>query len=211
MNRPTRAFRARRFVLAGAVLLAGCSVLAPQPDRTRFYVLTATPPAAAAASDRLAIGLGPIAMPEYLDHLEVVTRAAPNRLELSPTDRWAESFDDNVRGVLARNLSGALPAAHIVDFPWYPTAHLDYEIAVVFERFERSGANATELAAQWTIRGGRDRRVLIARQSRFSESAADGTTEAAAGALSADLGDLSQQIAAAIAQLNRDHAARAGG
>ncbi len=210
MSRHVRALRAHRFMLAAAAVLAGCSVLAPQPDRTRFFVLTATA-APAATSDRLAIGLGPIAMPEYLDHLEVVTRAAPNRLELSPTDRWAESFDDNVRGVLARNLGARLPGAHFTDFPWYPTTRLDYEIAVLFERFERSGANATELAAQWTIRDGRDRRVLITREARFSASAADGTTEAAAGALSADLGDLSEQIAATIAQLNRGRTARAGG
>lgn len=75
-----------------AMALAGCSaisnaILAPQPDITKFYLLTPTADTAAAApaaapsvGGDFAIGLGPIKLPPYLDRQEVVTRAAPNRL-----------------------------------------------------------------------------------------------------------------------------------
>lgn len=211
---PPRALHARLALCAAAALFAGCSVLAPQPDRTRFFVLTASAPPAGAVSPSpgaLALGLGPIDLPSYLGHLEVVTRAAPNRIDLSPSDRWAESFDDNVREVLTRDLGARLPGAHIVSFPWYPTTTLDYEIAVRFERFERAGANSTELDAHWTIRDGKTRRTLATRAARFATAVPDGAMESAAAALSADLAELAGQIATTVAQLNQARAAHGGG
>lgn len=211
---PPRALHARLALCAAAALFAGCSVLAPQPDRTRFFVLTASAPPAEAVSPSpgaLALGLGPIDLPSYLGHLEVVTRAAPNRIDLSPSDRWAESFDDNVREVLTRDLGARLPGAHIVSFPWYPTTPLDYEIAVRFERFERVGANSTELDAHWTIRDGKTRRTLATRAARFATAVPDGAMESAAAALSADLAGLAGQIATTVAQLNQARAAHSGG
>src|SRR5271170_7196429 len=88
-----------RIFLASIVVtsLTGCSylakaILAPQKDISKFYLLTPTADTAASttaqtptqsASDRFTIGLGPIKLPPYLDRPEVVTRADPNRLELS--------------------------------------------------------------------------------------------------------------------------------
>ena len=43
----------------------------------------------------------------------------------------------------------------------------------------------------------------MTRDARFAASATNGSMEAAAAALSADLGDLADQIATAIAQLNQ--------
>ena len=190
--------------IAIAALAAGCSILSPRPDRARFYLLTTDAAQARIASPAaLTLGLGPIELPGYLDQSQVVTRVAPNRIELSPDERWAESLTGNVRDVLARELVSRLPNSHIVNFPWYPTIRVRYQIEVEFERFERAGADSTELAARWTIRDGQSRQILMTRDARFAASATNGSMEAAAAALSADLGDLADQIATAIAQLNQ--------
>lgn len=199
---------ARVLPIAIAAFAAGCSILSPRPDRARFYLLTAdAAPARIASPAALALGLGPIKLPGYLDQAQVVTRVAPNRIELSPADRWAESLDANVRDVLAHELASRLPNAQIVNFPWYPTVRVRYQIEVDFERFERAGADSTELAARWTIRDGQSRQILMTRDARFAAAAANGSMEAAAAALSADLEDLANQIATAIAQLNQPPAA----
>src|SRR5260370_40412935 len=77
---------------------AGCSVLSPQPDRTKFFVLTAvtdagatgTAPAAANGTSDLVIGIGPIGFPDYLRRPKGVTRTTPTTVALSDFDRRAE-------------------------------------------------------------------------------------------------------------------------
>lgn len=193
-------------------LAAGCSFLSPRPDPTRFYVLTAIAGADSTTSahgdaSHLAIGLGPVKLPDYLTHSEVVTRAAHNRLELSATDRWAEPLDESFRRVLARNLATLLGTDQVMPFPWDPSVALDYKIEVTVEHFERDGSGGTQLAASWLVRDGHDGRLLLSRQANFAESASGGM-EGAATALSADLSDLSKQLADAVIELNRSHRPR---
>jgi len=189
-------------------LAAGCSFLSPRPDPTKFYMLTAIagaePTAPVQSVSRLAIGLGPVKLPDYLAHAEVVTRAAPNRLELSASDRWAEPLDESFRRVLARNLSTLLGTDQVMPFPWDPSVGLDYKVEVTVEHFERDASGGTQLAASWIIRDGHDGRLLMSRQANFAESASGGI-EGAATALSADLSDLSRQLADAVIDLNRSH------
>lgn len=193
-------------------LAAGCSFLSPRPDPTRFYVLTAIASADATtpaqSSNHLAIGLGPVKLPDYLAHAEVVTRVAPNRVELSAADRWAEPLDESFRRVLARNMETLMGIDQVMPFPWDPSATLDYKIEVTVEHFERDASGGTQLAANWIIRDGRDGRLLMSRQANFAESASGGM-EGAATALSADLSDLSRQLSDAVIDLNRSHRARA--
>jgi uncharacterized lipoprotein YmbA len=193
-------------------LAAGCSFLSPRPDPTKFYVLTAIAATDSTTSTQparnLVVGLGPVKLPDYLAHSEVVTRVASNRLELSATDRWAEPLDESFRRVLARNLATLLGNDQVMPFPWDPSVTLDYKIEVTVEHFERDASGGTQLAASWIIRGGRDNRVLRSGQANFAETASGGM-ESAATALSADLNDLSKQIADAIIELNRSHQPRA--
>jgi uncharacterized lipoprotein YmbA len=215
--------RLRTLILLAMLSLpiaAGCSsILAPRPDPAKFYVLTPIPGAdsnqpTAAAAHPLAIGLGPVKFPDYLAHLEMVTRVSPNRIELSTTDRWAEPLDDSFRRVLASNLATLLGTNQVAPYPWYASTELDYRIEVTVERFERDGAGGTQLVADWVIRGGHSEQPLVSRQSSFSESAgtqigAGGSSmDDAAAALSRDLSDLSKQIAAAVIALNSANRAR---
>ncbi len=202
--------------LSSIVFATGCaSILSPRPDPTQFYVLTAMPaPDSATATTgvtrRLAIGLGPVKLPAYLDHPEVVTRVASNRLDLSSTDRWAEPLDESFRRVLALNLGMLLGTDQVLPFPWDLSTPLDYKIEVSVARFERDGAGGTQLVADWVIRDGRSNQMLMSQQADFAENAGAGM-ESSAAALSADLSDLSKQLADAVIELNQQRQTRAAG
>jgi len=216
-------------------LAGGCSLLPPRPEDSRFYVLTANAGAASiqpvqSVSRQLAIGLGPVKFPDYLQHTEVVTRVSRNRIDLSSTDRWAEPLDESFKRVLTRNLQTLLGTGQVIQFPWYPSVTLNYKIELTVERFERDGSGGTQLVATWLILDGHTDQVLLSRQSNFSASAtqtgtadssrtgaqagpagSDGagtSMDSAAAALSTDLSDLSQQIASAITDLNSTRHAR---
>jgi uncharacterized lipoprotein YmbA len=200
------------------ILGGGCTLLPPSPEETRFYLLTAIARPAPtqpqpSATGQLAIGLGPVKFPDYLEHLEVVTRVSPNRIVLSSTDRWAEPLDDSFKRVLARNLTTLLGTNQVVQFPWYSSVSLDYQVELSVDRFESDGSGAAQLVASWLIRDAHSGKTLLAQQSNLTAGAetqgpgaqngsAGASIESAAAALSTDLGALSKQIADAITELS---------
>jgi uncharacterized lipoprotein YmbA len=190
--------------LGSAILTAGC-LFSPQPDKSKFFVLAPdvaqgaeVTPAAAGAPHQLVIGLGPIKLPEYLDRSDVVTRVAPNRLELSPVDRWAEPLSTDFRQVMAQDLSARLGTQMITFYPWYRTTHVDYQVRIDVYRFERDSHDTATLVAHWQIFDGSGA-ILYATDSTISETGQP--DEPGAAALSRALGTLAGQITSAIQSL----------
>jgi hypothetical protein len=202
-----------------ALALAGCSsigktILAPQPDITKFYLLTPTADATAAPSAAaqsvggdFTIGLGPIKLPPYLDRLEVVTRAAPNRLELSKDERWGESLQNGFTSVMARDLGAQAGTRRVILFPWYSTVHIDLQVQIDVYRFETDGNGNAQLSAKWTIIDSTGKNILYTAESNLTQPSKPGDTTAAAAALSRTVGDLSGQIANMMHQLRSQQAA----
>jgi len=195
-----------------AILVAGCSVLSLQPDRSRFYILTpvsdggamAAMPASTGPVSPLSIGVGPVDFPDYLRRLPVVTRVAPNRIELSDEKRWAEALDKNFIRVLSENLATLLNTYRIEKFPWALKTRVDYQIEVDVQRFETNSDGQTQLIASWIIRDGASSKILYA--SETNTGAPAGTDEASASAaLSSDLATLSKEIASRVTELNEHH------
>ena len=198
-----------RVLALGTVLVfSGCSVLSPKQDRTRFILLAPTTAASSnyahlAASPNLttvAIGLGPVQLPEYLDRPELVIRTSPNGFELSEMSRWAEPLADNFRHVIANDLTNLLGTTNIVQYPWYPETRLDYIVHIEVQRFEADTTHNAQLIAHWELRTPQSNQVLATRGAQFSSPLASLTGDAAAAALSQDVVELAGQIASAIAQ-----------
>jgi hypothetical protein len=63
------------------------------------------------------LGIGPIRFPGYLDRQEMVTRTAPNRIDLSENDRWAEPLEANFARTLSQNLSSLLQTERLMFYP----------------------------------------------------------------------------------------------
>ena len=145
----------RRALLTLALSLAGCTILAPRPDPSRFFTLSAVADGADAPSDgTVAVGLGPVRVPGYLDRPELATRVASSELVFSPTDRWAEPLSASLRRVIAQNLSAILGTEEIAAFPWPVGTHVDWAVAVDVLRFERTPDQEVEVTARWVVREG---------------------------------------------------------
>jgi uncharacterized protein len=189
-------------------LLAGCSPLAPQPDHSKFFVLTALsdgPPsvAPASAAQPLTLGIGPIEFPDYLRRLEVVTRTSPTQLDLSPDKRWGEPLDKDFTRILSENLSRLLSTQQIEKYPWPHRTPVDYQVCVDVLRFETSSSGQSQLIARWVIKDGRTGKDLSASETNTTSPVASGDAGGSA-ALSSDLATLSRDIAAAVTALNQN-------
>ena len=196
--------------LAGLVLLgAGCSILpAPQPDATRYFVLTAvdltrTNPGLAALPPlgNIAIGLGPITFPDYLARAAIVTQASGNRVELSPSDRWAEPLDVTFKRVLAQDLTTALGGnAQVAVFPWFGTPpRFAYRVEPTIDRCDADAQGVVHLVGRWTLIDGAGGGGLYSAPTvDISVAAAPGDESAMAAALSTATSEFAAAIAAVI-------------
>ena len=194
--------------LAG-ILAAGCLNLGAKPDPTRFFTLTPlVQPArdtAGSASDpgRVALGVGPITFPGYLDREQLVTRMSENRFAVAENDRWGEPLAENVGRVLSQNLWLLLASDKINRFPWSNTDSPTYQVQIDVLRFESDTARRTRLVARWVLREVATRKTLVVRESRLDRPAAGRSAEHSVAALSELLADFSSEIADTVRAITK--------
>jgi len=196
------------YTAAIVVLCAGCSnVLAPRPDTTRFFILSAVAAgpnvAASGSAAATAVGLGPISFPQYLARNEMVTRTADNRIQFSARNRWAEPLDITFRRVLAEDLSRALGGASVTEFPFFGAAPpFTMRVQVTINRFETDSRGTAHLSALWNVIEVANNRVLYATSSEIEVAGAAGAA-ARAATLSQAAAQFAYQIAAELVSLER--------
>jgi uncharacterized lipoprotein YmbA len=199
--------------LLACLFIGGCTFMRPQPDRSRFFVLTSVADADVEASGRtkeesgLGIGLGPLRLPDYLDRPQIVRRVDDNRLAFSELERWAEPLNRNITRVLSQNLSALLDTDRIVEFPSFTSVRMDYELPMEILRFEMGPTGQVHLVVRWAVKEtGRDE-VTHAAESRFTQTVEGDRTQAMVAALSKLLSDFSHEAAA---EVRRIHETRQG-
>ncbi len=195
----------RRFLLRTTILtscaflsaLGGC--LGGSPP-SRFYLLSPLPvsESPATAASGVAIGVGPVALPEYLNRSQIVSRAGENQLQLAEFDRWAEPLGKNFTRVLVLNLSTLLSTDRVALHPWNRSTPIDYQVTVDVARFEAGPDEKISLLARWSIVDTGKRETLLMRKSIFSEPIASNGYEATVESMSRAVAALSREIAEAI-------------
>jgi uncharacterized protein len=184
---------------------AGCSFLEPKPDPSRFFSLASLPRTGqraqdAAGTNTLALGIGPIKFPGYLDRQQFVTRISQNRFAVAENDRWAEPLDENFSRVISQNLSILLQTDRIVAYPWERSQQLTYQVQVEVLRFEPNAEQVVELWARWSIVDSAKKTISL-KESYLTQPTRDKSTEASVAAMSDVVGGLSKEIAADIRAL----------
>lgn len=199
-----RAHVVSTMLIAATALLAGCAGTPP----TKFYTLNAvaandvTLPTRA-TKQALAIGVGPVELPRYLDRPQIVTRASGNEFDVAEFDQWAEPLKDNFSRVLAENLSLMLATDRVIVFPWKRAHKIDYQVTVDVTRFIGTAGGTSSLVARWRVLSGDGKQELLVRRSEFSETASTQDYEATVGAMNATLEELSRQIVAGVRSVAR--------
>lgn len=134
-----------------ALVFSGCGALTPQADPTRYFVLDTTS-RGRLGSSKLAVGIGPITLPGYLDHKEIVTAGPSHDLILAPYHVWAEPLEKALTRAVARNISLLLGSPAIVPFP-DTDMRQDYKAGIVIRRFEMGADGQVRLDASYAIEG----------------------------------------------------------
>jgi uncharacterized lipoprotein YmbA len=193
-------------LVLGACLLVsgGCA----RTGSSRFYTLSPLPVSEAksgpqAADKGIAIGVGPIKLPEHLDRSQIVTRTSSNELELAEFDRWAGSLADDFSRVLAENLSILLSTDRVSLYPWRKSIPVQYQIVIDVTRFDGELGKSASLITRWTVFSARTKKVLFMQKSRINEASGAPTYKAMVVAQSRALAQLSREIADAIKEISQ--------
>ncbi len=192
---------ARASLVLAPLLLGGCLSFLPRTEPARFYVLDVMPGSPAGAPLQIALGVGPVELPGYLDRVQMATRTGSNEIRFDETHRWATPLSEAVQGVLLVDLASRLGTDNVSGFPFALGFPRDYDVTVAFFHFEPTESGEVVLDAVWRVRDPATGEVLAVRHTELSASAVAGDYAAAAQALSHGLAELSDRIAAELREL----------
>jgi uncharacterized lipoprotein YmbA len=163
-------------VLAAAPALFACGTTSP----TRFYVLSTIADKPTEAPASVALGVGPINLPQYLDRPQIVTRLSSNQLEVGEFDQWGGQLDDSVARTLAGNLSVLLQTDRVQLFPWKDDDSLDYAVTVDVINFEQDVDGSSVLDVYWSLLEAKTGRVKLRRHATYRDAGGAPITDAQA-------------------------------
>ncbi|WP_242475374.1 PqiC family protein [Thiohalocapsa halophila] len=208
--------RRRRFLrwslaFTAMLLLAGCATTPP----SSFYTLTPLPQAAGRAGDlgagSIAVGLGPVTFPQFLDRPQIVTRDGANRLVVDEFHRWGGTVQDDFLRVWGENLAYLLGGSRVALFPSESRMPLDYRVLAQVLAFEGAADGNAVLRVRWSVTDDRQRRTFAARENVYrcpyrvgggdDRATADIRYAAVVAALSECLGDFSRDVAEVLGGL----------
>jgi uncharacterized lipoprotein YmbA len=141
-------------VSLGILFLVGCVNLGKGTERLpRLYLLTpmASPAEGVSVAGKIegTIGIGPLAMPEYLNRPQIVTRGAGHQLQAAPFANWAEPLKRNVMRVLADNITALAGNEAVYSYPWRVGYAPRYQLQVELVQFDADRNGAATLIVRW--------------------------------------------------------------
>lgn len=183
-----------------ALTVVGCMGTTPP---VAFYTLTARSGTAMESHERatrqdIAIGVGPVQFPDFLNRPQIITRSGPNRLKVSEFHRWAGCLDQDFLRVLAQNISILLGTHRAVAFPWEDQIDPTYRIAFDVQQFDGQPGDVVRLNVTWTIKGRESNQALYVNNSTIQQPVPGKDYDALVAAHSQALDVLSREVAAAI-------------
>ena len=184
--------------------LAACSSTPP----VAYYTLNTLPEMqqeipAEVMDDTIAIGVGPVEFPKFLDRPQIVTRKSQNQIEVSEFHRWAGSFPGDFSRVLAKNISILLPSDRVAVYPWGEQFSPTYLIKLEVEQFDGQLGEGVVLDVTWMVTDKEGTNKLVVRKSRIEEAALDETYEALVEAKSNGLATLGRTIVEELRKLGK--------
>lgn len=200
----------KRFLIGVCLLVAtsigvSACINTPLPD---YYVLTperGTVTASQFLDGRipdLAIGVGPITIPETVNRQNIVTPKDSNQLEVAEFHRWSEPLRENISRVVITNLADRLGVNKLYAYPWL---RKEIDNIARIDILQMTGRLREEIYLQvrWQVlTGTKPYQLLETRITEYRPLVRGAGYSALVAAYSEAFASLSDDIALAIAELN---------
>lgn len=185
-----------QLALYGALTALALGCLGRSPS-VRYYALSPAVRTAPATSD-LAVGLGPITFPLYLDRPQIVTRANGSEVHLDDLNRWAGGLLGHTETALASHLAASLETERVFLDPGHSPDPIAYQVSVDFRRFEGQRNGTLVLHTRWIVHERSGERRVLSNDSAIEHEVDGRSIQALVSAHDEALARLADEIAAAI-------------
>lgn len=184
-------------------VLSGCANTPP----SRFYMLSSQSTSEEKKSNLadpgcIALAIGPVELPEYLNRPQILSRISENELKLADFDKWAEPLDHNISRVIIENLTEQLHAWNFAVFPWGGSIPIDYRIAVDIIRFDGNLSGDATLVVRWSIFVQEGKTLQTTKKSTYTEPVSSQSFEALVSAqeklLAVFCGEIAKEIKSVV-------------
>lgn len=122
------------------LLLALFSLCACQHSPRKEYFALSASAADFALSEQTPVnrivGVGPISIPEYVQHNKIAYWKTPQQLILLDNYYWAEPLERGITRVLALELQASQHDWRVMQFPWPGKQHPDYSLRLDIQRLD---------------------------------------------------------------------------
>ena len=183
--------------------ISGCISSAP----SRFYLLQPTEMDKETRSEiknakvkntPIALGIGPVEIPEYLCRPQIVTMLDDSVIQIAEFDRWAEPLKSNILRVITENLSHLLNTNQITTFPWKNSLPKEYQIEIKLLRFDGKLGNDLFLNTLWRIVDSKTTKSLVIERTEIREPTKLSDYKSFVNAQNRALATLCKEIAVAL-------------
>ena len=185
-----------------ALFISGCGSKQP----VTYYNLTPLPsaqprPRPSETHPPMAIGIGPVQLPDALSRVQIAARLNPQRLKYDDSQRWSGSLSDDFVVVLTEDIAARLPEqATVAAFPWGSYFQPSHRLVLNVSRFDGTPGAEVELSARWTITDSSGKETLLSRKSTLQVKVTGDDFQSLVTAHSQALADLAQEIATALVE-----------
>jgi uncharacterized lipoprotein YmbA len=179
-------------LLLSAILALACCATGSRS----FYVLTADGPAPSGGGP--GVGVGPVALAEYIDRANLVIAEAPNQLGIAEDHRWAGDLSASVARVTAANLGRRLNTGNVRTYPWQGDDGIRYQVTLDIRQLHGAADGYAVIEAGWRAYSLPDRKIKASRTFVDREPLEADGYQALVAAQSKLLSRLADDIAASL-------------
>jgi len=182
-------------LVAIALAIAGCG----SSPSAKFYILNTvdrnvSTSAAAMKDHNVAVKVGPVSIPDTLDHSQIVTRSGQNMLILDEFNRWGGDFQSNIQRIIGENISILLPTDQVVLSSEISLLPTDFQVVINVRELDGQLGGIVTLNADWTVTHKGKEKSVMAKKSVLQENTDGSDYQAYVAAQSRLLAKLSQEI-----------------
>jgi len=150
MRRGLMAICRAGIVAIGALLLvAGCLGRSPQ---VRLFTLgSQLQPERSERAPDLAVLVGPIRLPSYLERPQIARRLGGGEVQLDEFNRWVGGFEENLLHALTEGIRRQLGSARVVGYPAQAPFPMNYRIRLHVDELIVDESNTLRVQLRWAI------------------------------------------------------------
>jgi len=186
-----KSLAAKCLLIATALFFTACQ----HSPRKEYYALGASPAdfsSSEATTTNQVVGIGPIHIPEYLQHNKIGYWKTPQQLVLLDNQYWAEPLDLGIARVLALQLQAEHPTWRVLQFPWPNNQRPNYSLRVDIQRMDAFFSEVVfEANLDWI--NSRNKTVVASQRIKLRQDAS-----ASAAAIAQAFSEVLQQAARGV-------------